>query len=145
MLKPHQHDPNAPWQQRFGVPPILWTQQAKAAPTRGLLAGTHSGRNQLYAWDITTGELSQLTDQSTGVLFGALAPDGRWVYYLQDEGGSDPAISITACWRWTPSPANGLLNYGMGQEAAYKPWPLSPGQVTYACWPRRIAAGCAIL
>ena len=84
-----QLDPIASWRQRFRVPLILWTQQAKAVPTRGLVAGTQSGKNQLHAWDIATGELRQLTDHSTGVLFGTLAPDGRWIYYLQDEGGNE--------------------------------------------------------
>lgn len=89
MLNPLQLEPSALWRERFRAPLILWTQQAKAAPTRGLVASTLSGKNQLHAWDIPTGELRQLTDRATGVPLGTLAPDGRWVYYLQDKDGNE--------------------------------------------------------
>ena len=43
----------------------------------------------MYAWHVPTGKLTQLTDRSEGVLFGRLSPDGRHVYYLDDEQGNE--------------------------------------------------------
>jgi dipeptidyl aminopeptidase/acylaminoacyl peptidase len=48
-----------------------------------------SGKYQLYAWDVPTGELRQLTDRPEGILFGSISPDGRHVYYLADKGGNE--------------------------------------------------------
>jgi len=80
---------DAPWRQRFRAPRILWTQLARAAPTRGLALGTHSGATQLYAWDVATGALRQLTDRPHGVVDGRIAPDGRFVYYFADRQGNE--------------------------------------------------------
>ncbi len=82
-------DDAAPWKQRFRAPVILWTQLGKAAPTRGLAVSNKSGVYQLYAWDVLTGELTQLTNQPEGKLFGVLSPDGRCVYYLDDQQGNE--------------------------------------------------------
>jgi dipeptidyl aminopeptidase/acylaminoacyl peptidase len=77
------------WQQRFRAPRILYTQLAARAPTRGLAAGNQSGVMQLYAWDVPTGRLRQLTNKPEGLLLGALSPDGRYVYYLEDRQGNE--------------------------------------------------------
>jgi Tol biopolymer transport system component len=50
---------------------------------------TQSSVCQLYAWDVPTGELRQLTDRPEGVLFGGLSPDGCYVYYLEDRQGNE--------------------------------------------------------
>lgn len=89
MLTNLQLDDNASWKQRFRAPVVLWTQLAKAAPDRGLAVSNKSGKYQLYAWEVSTGELRQLTDHPTGILFGWLAPDGRYVYYLDDKQGNE--------------------------------------------------------
>jgi dipeptidyl aminopeptidase/acylaminoacyl peptidase len=89
MLKELRVDDTAPWKQRFRAPVILWTELARAAPTRGLAASNKSGVYQLYAWDVPSGELRQLTDRPEGQLFGTLSSDGRYVYYLQDEQGNE--------------------------------------------------------
>ncbi len=89
MLKKLSFDDNAPWKQRFRAPTILWTQLAKAAPARGLAASNKSGVIQLYAWQVPTGELQQLTHQTDGKIFGALSPDGRYVYYHEDKQGNE--------------------------------------------------------
>jgi dipeptidyl aminopeptidase/acylaminoacyl peptidase len=80
---------DAPWVQRFRAPTVLWTGLAKAAPTRGLAASNQSGLYQLYAWDVRTGELRQLTNKPQGVVFGSISPDGRHVYYFDDESGNE--------------------------------------------------------
>jgi len=89
MLKELQLDDNAPWKRRFRAPFILWTQLAKAAPDCGLAVSNRSGEYQLYAWDVPTGELRQLTDRPTGIWFAWLAPDGRYAYYLDDKQGNE--------------------------------------------------------
>ena len=77
-------DDIAPWKQRFRAPVILGAQLAKATPTRGLVTSNTSGVYQLYAWDVPTGALTLLTNRPAGTLFGAISPDGRYVYYLDD-------------------------------------------------------------
>jgi hypothetical protein len=74
-------DDSAPWKQRFRVPVVLSTTIARNAPTAGLAVSNRSGACQLYAWDVPTGDLTQLTDRPEGILFGILSPDGRYVYY----------------------------------------------------------------
>ena len=89
MLKELQLDDNASWKRRFRAPIILWTQLAKAAPDCGLAVSNRSGEYQLYAWDVPTGELRQLTNRPTGIWFAWLAPDGRYAYYLDDKQGNE--------------------------------------------------------
>ncbi len=89
MLKELRLDDQAPWKQRFRTPVIAWTQIAKSAPTRGLAISNKTGKNQLYAWDVLNGDLRQLTDRPEGILIGYLAPDGRHVYFLEDQGGNE--------------------------------------------------------
>ncbi len=89
MLKELRLDDEAPWKKRFRAPVVLWTQLAKAAPTRGLAGSNKSGVFQLYAWDVPTGELKQLTDRPEGMLFGIISPDGHYVYYLDDKQGNE--------------------------------------------------------
>jgi dipeptidyl aminopeptidase/acylaminoacyl peptidase len=89
MMRQLQLDDNAPWKQRFRAPVIGWTQLAKAAPDRGLATSNQSGQYQLYAWEVPTGELRQLTERPTGISSGWIAPDGRFVYYLDDDHGNE--------------------------------------------------------
>lgn len=89
MLRELQVEADAPWKQRFRVPTVLWTQLAAAAPTRGLAASNQSGVYQLYAWDVPSGGLTQLTHRPEGQVFGVLSPDGRFIYYLDDKLGNE--------------------------------------------------------
>ena len=89
MLKEPLLDSNAPWKKRFSAPVVLYTQLAKGAPTRGLAVGNQSGVMQLYAWDVPTGKLRQLTTRPEGVLYGEISPDGRYLYYLGDQKGNE--------------------------------------------------------
>ena len=89
MPKKVRDDKAVPWKQRFRAAVILWTGLAKAAPTRGLAVSNKSGVYQLYAWDVPTGKLSPLTDQPEGKLMGVISPDGRYVYYLDDQQGNE--------------------------------------------------------
>jgi len=89
MLQAIHLDDTAPWKQRFRAPVILRTQLAKAAPTCGLIVSNHSGIWQLSAWDVPTGTLRQLTHRPAGTLSGGISPDGRFVYYLDDQQGNE--------------------------------------------------------
>ncbi len=89
MLKNLSLDAQAPWKQRFRTPRVRWARLARAAPTRGLAASNKSGVVQLYAWDVPSGELRQLTHQPEGKVFGYLSPDGRYVYYHDDAQGNE--------------------------------------------------------
>jgi dipeptidyl aminopeptidase/acylaminoacyl peptidase len=89
MLTDLQLDDKAPWKQRFRAPVVSWTQIARADPTRGLAVTNSSGNYQLYAWDVPSGVLRQLTDRPTGTQLGELSGDGRYIYYLDDEQGNE--------------------------------------------------------
>ena len=65
VSKTPRTDSDALWIRRFRVPIVLWTDLAKIAPTRGLAASNISGVYQLHAWDVPSGQLRQLTDQSS--------------------------------------------------------------------------------
>lgn len=88
-LKQLRTGPEAPWRQWFRAATIVYAQTARLAPDRGLVSGTHSGQYHLYAWDVPTGALRQLTYRPEGTVFGAISPDGRWVYYLHDNNGDE--------------------------------------------------------
>ncbi len=80
---------DAPWKQRFRVSTVAWCMLARERPERGLAVSNRSGRFELYAWDVPSGHLRQLTDRPEGTLFGFISPDGRHVYYLDDLGGDE--------------------------------------------------------
>ena len=89
MLTNLQLDDDARWKQRFRAPMVAWSQIAPTNPAHGLTANNSSGKYQLYAWDVPTGKLRQLTERSGGIFFGTLSSDGRWVYYLDDQQGNE--------------------------------------------------------
>jgi len=84
-----QLDDKASWKQRFRAPVVIWTQIAPGNRARGLAVTNRSGKNQLYTWDVPTGELRQLTEQPAGIMFGVVSGDGRYVYYLDDAQGNE--------------------------------------------------------
>ena len=77
------------WQERFRISGVSFTQIAKRNPQRGLATSNQSGVMQLYAWDLKTGSMRQLTDVPTGKMMGYISPDGEYVYYLKDEGSNE--------------------------------------------------------
>jgi len=88
-MKPLNLDPNAPWRQRFRAASIAWAEVASQNPTHGLVCTNKDGVFQLYAWDVQTGNLKQLTNEHAGVVSGAISADGHSVYFLKDEGGNE--------------------------------------------------------
>lgn len=80
---------NIKWKQYYHNPTIFWTQVAKMNHEHGLVASNKSGVCQLYSWIIESGELTQITNKPNGVIFGELSPNGRFVYYLDDNNGNE--------------------------------------------------------
>ena len=89
MLKKLDVRDDAPWKQRFRAASIAWARVAKNNPARGVACTNRGGVQQLYAWDVPTGTLTQVTDQPAGVLFGMIYADGEFICYHKDEGGSE--------------------------------------------------------
>ena len=116
MLTKPQLDDHAVWKQRFRAPTILGTQLARANPTRGLAVGNATGTFQLYAWDVPSGALRQLTNRPIGVAIGALSGDGRYVYYLDDKQGNEMGHLVRI-----------LFENGAPRD-------LTPDLPPYSCW-----------
>jgi dienelactone hydrolase len=88
MLTEPQLDPSARWRARFRVTQH-YTEIARHAPDRGFVVSNRTGVFQLYAWDVATNALRQLTHVPKGKPYGTLAPDGAFLYYHQDEDGNE--------------------------------------------------------
>lgn len=97
-LKPLRLDDNAPWKQRYRAPTIAAAQLARSNPLRGLVTSTETGEYQLYAWNVRSGELRQLTHRPEGTMFGIISPNGHYVYYLRDEGGNEIGHFVRVPW-----------------------------------------------
>lgn len=90
MLKELRTEDNALWKQRYQAPAIFASQIAALSPTKGILADNRIGTLQWHAWDMSSGELRQLTHTPGGhASFLSLSPDGGWVYYLDDKQGNE--------------------------------------------------------
>jgi len=78
------------WRSRFLAPRIGNTRVAPDNPLRGLVVHNKSGSYQYYAWDVSRNELRQLTSRKEGMpLQFTLSPDGQYVYYFDDQQGSE--------------------------------------------------------
>lgn len=89
IIKNLDLEENAVWKQRFRAHSILWARIANLNPQRGLVCTDQDGLRQLYAWNVDTGDLRQLTDRPAGVVNGLLSSDGEYIYYLRDDGGNE--------------------------------------------------------
>lgn len=89
MLQELNLNENAPWKKRFRASSIAWSSIATQNPKRGLVCTNKDGIYQLYAWEIETNNLCQLTNQPAGVVNGIISADGKYIYYLLDEGGNE--------------------------------------------------------
>ena len=128
---------DAPWKQRFRARMIWNTEVAKRAPSRALAISDRSGVVELYAWNVGTEELRQLTDRPRGTGFGAISPDGRYVYYHHDEKGAElghyvripwegggpedltPDLPPFASWDFHQSYAGNRLGFVAAREGAF--------------------------
>ena len=89
MLKELNLAPDADWRKRYEAPIIAGAQVAQQNPSRGMVVSNRDGVIQLYAWDVDSGNLRQLTDHPTGITQGTLSEDGKWVYHFNDERGNE--------------------------------------------------------
>jgi dipeptidyl aminopeptidase/acylaminoacyl peptidase len=88
-MKPLNLDANAPWKQRFRAPAILYSLPARQNSQRGMVVTNQSGIYQIYAWDVATGNLRQVTHQPTGLWRGFISAEGGYIYYLKDDHGNE--------------------------------------------------------
>ena len=98
MLRPLQLGDDAPWKRRYRAAAIVNAQLARGNPARGLVTSTQSGQYQLYAWDVRTGFLRQLTHKAEGVPAGTISHDGKYVYFLQDQSGNEMGHLVRMGW-----------------------------------------------
>jgi dipeptidyl aminopeptidase/acylaminoacyl peptidase len=89
LMKPLNTHSNATWKQRFRSARIAYAFTAVTNPHRGLVCTNQTGVFQLYAWDVDSSRLTQRTHYERGKVWGSLAADGRYLYYLNDETGNE--------------------------------------------------------
>ena len=80
---------SAPWKQRYRAWAIASAAVASNEPARGIAVTNASGVHQVYAWDVGSGDLSQLTFVPSGKIAASLNPAGTFVYYLDDQQGNE--------------------------------------------------------
>jgi hypothetical protein len=98
MLKPIDHSDSAAWKRRFRAWRISGATTAKRAADRGIAITNRPGRLQVHAWDVPTGELRQLTTHANGIAVAALSPDGRFVYFHDDQMGNELGHVVRMPW-----------------------------------------------
>ncbi|HEX6686615.1 MAG TPA: prolyl oligopeptidase family serine peptidase [Candidatus Limnocylindrales bacterium] len=78
------------WQQRFRCAQVYTAALARGTADRGLVVGTRDGlTTQLFAWAVSSGQVTPVTQDKHGVAQGWIDPAGEFVYYLRDEDGSE--------------------------------------------------------
>lgn len=99
MITQPQREQHALWKQRYQIAELRSPQIAGRQPARGLVVSSISGTGQLYAWDVPSGKLRQLTDRPGGTFSGYLSPDGNAVFYLNDQGGDERGHYVRLPWQ----------------------------------------------
>jgi dipeptidyl aminopeptidase/acylaminoacyl peptidase len=103
MLQTPQTAKDALWKKRYYNGAIYYAgckqaMLASLAPERGIIINARSGTGQIYAWDVPAGTLRQVTQSQEGVFRGYISPDGRFIYYVRDEGGSERGHYVRLPW-----------------------------------------------
>ena len=140
---------NAIWKQRFRASKIRWAKIANLNQQRGLVSSDQDGVLQLYTWDVSTGDLQQLTHQPAGVVNGLPSADGTYIYYFHDDGGNEighyvrvpfeggtqedltpglPQYHASALNLIGQSFCGNLLGIRVADSGTYKLFALAPGQ-----------------
>lgn len=90
MDSPLQLEDGAPWRRRFRCNTLISTYVAPANPSRGIVhASLDEPERRIFAWDIPSGDLRPLTQGQITPSYGWLGPTGDFLYYLQDDKGSE--------------------------------------------------------
>ena len=102
------------WEQRFRAARVSLPEWARDAPDRCLYVSNATGTFELYAWDRADGTVRQVTDRPHGTVDGTLPPDGRSVWWFDDEGGDEFGV-----WRLQPWEGGPDVEALPGVPAAY--------------------------
>ncbi len=81
-------DADAPWKKRFRLPRVS-IQIASGNPEHVLVNSNRTGVYELYAYDLSSDSLKQLTNRDSGTAYGTISPDGRHIYYMDDKAGNE--------------------------------------------------------
>ena len=111
------------WMERFRARKVAWTQPSPLDRRRAVAMTDRTGLPQLYAWDVATDQLRQLTDRPAGTMLGNISGDGRHVLYLDDTTGDELG-------HWVRIPYEG----GPAED-------LTPDLPAYASWDLRTRRG----
>src|SRR3990170_2605577 len=103
LLEEPQLGEDAPWKKRFRAPIVWYTHVARHRPDCGLAISDITGKGELHAWDVRSGEMRQLTDRPRGTGFGAISPDGRYVYFHDDREGDETGHYVRIPYEGGPS------------------------------------------
>ncbi|HLQ61872.1 MAG TPA: hypothetical protein VK131_08420, partial [Candidatus Acidoferrales bacterium] len=79
----------APWRRRFRAPQVSLPGWARANPGRLLYGSNSPGKWELFAWDLASGRHRQVTDRPEGTGRGRLTPLGHWIWWFDDDRGSE--------------------------------------------------------
>jgi dienelactone hydrolase len=77
------------WKQRFLAPALTLPSWAIEAPDRLVYSSNESGAWQVHVADRAAGTSEKVTDHPTGVVGGALTPDGELVTWFDDARGDE--------------------------------------------------------
>lgn len=77
------------WQQRFRWPSVYWSEAARNDSEKMLVVHNAGGSHQLYSYHRATGESRRLSNEKGGKVFGSISSAGNWIFYLDDEDGSE--------------------------------------------------------
>ncbi len=86
------------WEQRYHATAISAAATAANNKQRGLVASNQTDVTQLYAWDLPSGGLRQLTQVPSGKAAGFIAPNGKYVVYMQDTRGNEQGQLVRVPW-----------------------------------------------
>ena len=131
------------WKKRYLASDIRWAAVASHNPQRGLVSTNLNGSYQLFAWDVPTGNLRQITNNPIAIANGEISADGETVYYHQDKGGNEighymqipwhgegepqditPDLPLYSSWNITVSPDGRWLGFSSADEEGFRVWAL---------------------
>ncbi|WP_078860115.1 S9 family peptidase [Streptomyces rubellomurinus] len=85
------------WEQRFRAARVSLPDWAEDAPDRALYVSNATGTYEVYAWDRATDAHRRVTDRPNGTTDAELSPDGRWIWWFDDQDGDEFGV-----WRRQP-------------------------------------------
>ena len=88
------------WRRRFRAARTTLPGWARDDPERLIYTSNAGGKWELYAWDRRTETHRQVTDRPAGTLRGQLDPEGRQIFWFDDDRGSEFG-------RWAVQPFEG--------------------------------------